>query len=225
MNNTLAYSIITIPDFETGAKLHDLQNLDNKGAAKALFHLQAQKTGDECLPSYLQQIVAIAIVLSDEDGKIQTTILNDDSEANNLNTFFDIIQQYQPTLVTWDGDNFSSEVINYRCIKQAVQIAPHYAEKANHFNLNEALVSSTAKTSIDEIATLLGLPSEENKDSRSIWESYLAEDFDNLYRYCEGNAMNSYQIYLRHQLTHGKIDDKTYADLMGECADKGFSDE
>ena len=218
--NTLAYSIITIPDFDTGSKLHNLQGLDNKGAAKALFHLQAQKTGDECLPSYLQQIVAIAIVLSDEGGKIQTVTLNDDNEADNLNTFFDIVQQYQPTLITWDGEHFSSEVINYRSIKQAVQIAPHYAEQANHFSLNEALLSSTAKTSIDEIATLLGLPSEENKDSRSIWESYLDEDFDKLYSYCEGNAMNSYQIYLRYQLTHGNIDDKTYAGLMGECADR-----
>ena len=222
--NTLAYSIITIPDFITGSKLHDLQGLDNKGAAKALFHLQAQKTGEECLPSYLQQIVAISIVLSDKDRKIQTTTLNDENEVDNLNTFFDIIQQYQPTLVTWDGDHFSSEVIHYRSIKQAIQIAPHYVEQENHFNLNEALVASTTQTSIDEIATLLGLPSEENKDSRSIWESYLAEDFDDLYAYCEGNAMNTYQIYLRHQLTHGNIDDKTYANLMEECADKGFSD-
>ena len=222
--NTLAYSIITIPDFVTGSKLHDLQGLDNKGAAKALFHLQAQKTGDECLPSYLQQIIAISIVLSDAEGKIQTTTLNDDQEADILNTFFDIIQQYQPTLVTWDGDHFNTEVINYRSIKQALPIAPHYAEPSNHFNLNKALVSSTAKTSIDEIATLLGLPSEENKDSRTLWENYLAEDFESLYNYCEGNAMNTYQIYLRHQLSHGNIDDKNYADLMSECADKGFVD-
>ncbi|HIO92362.1 MAG TPA: hypothetical protein EYG68_05875 [Leucothrix mucor] len=222
--NTLAYSIITIPDFVTGSKLHDLQGLDNKGAAKALFHLQAQKTGEECLPSYLQQIAAIAVVLSDEDGKIQTVTLNDDKEADILNTFFDIVQGYEPVLVTWDNDYFTSEVINYRSIKQALQIAPHYEDKANHFNLNEALVSSSEKTSIDEIATLLGLPSEETKDSRSIWESYLAEDFDKLNGYCEGNAMNSYQIYLRYQLTHGNIDNKTYADLMSECADKGFSD-
>lgn len=218
--NILAYSIITIPDFSTGAKLYDLQGLDNKGTAKALFHLQAQQTGDECLPSYLQQIVAISIVLSDKEGNIQTTTLNDDNEADILNTFYDIIQQYQPTLVTWNGEYFNSEVINYRSIKHALQIAPHYENRDNHFNLNEALVASSAKTSIYEIATLLGLPTEENRDSRSIWESYLAEDFDELYKYCESNAMNSYQIFLRHQLTHGKIDDKTYADLMGECADE-----
>ena len=89
--NTLTYSLITIPDFSTGSKLHDLQGLDNNGTAKALFHLQSQQTGSECLPSYLQHIIAVSIMLFDHQGKIQTLTLKDDQETDILNTFFDII--------------------------------------------------------------------------------------------------------------------------------------
>ncbi len=204
--STLIYSLITIPDFATGAKLHDLQGLDNGGTAKALFHLQAQKTGNESLPSYLQHIIAISIVLSDQEGKTQILTLKDDQEVDILNTFFDIVEHYQPTLVTWDGEYFNSEVINYRSIKQAVQISPYYQDKAHHFNLNNAMVSSSAITPLEDIATLLGLEAQENKSSRVICENYLAEEYDTLYAYNESNALNIYQIYLRYRLSHGAID-------------------
>nr|CAA6800170.1 MAG: 3'-5' exonuclease [uncultured Thiotrichaceae bacterium] len=214
--NTLAYSLITIPDFETGAKLQGLENLDDKGAAKALFHLQAQKTGDESLPSYLQHIVAISVVLVDESGNVQMETIKADLEADILNTFFDIVEHYKPTLVAWNGEHFASEIINYRTVKQALQLSPHYENKENHFDLNEALMSSSEKTSLTEIATLLGFDGEEGKDDRAVWESYLSEEFDQLDEYCESNAINTYQIYLRYQLTHGAIDEKAYNALMDQ---------
>ncbi|MCK5813959.1 MAG: ribonuclease H-like domain-containing protein [Cocleimonas sp.] len=212
----LAYSLITIPDFSTGSKLHDLQGLDDKGTAKALFHLQAQQSGDECLPSYLQQIVAISMVLLDHDEKVQTVTLKDDQEVDSLNTFFDIIESYKPTIVTWDGEYFNAEVIGYRSIKHAIQMSPHYENKDNHFNLNDAMVSSSAVTPLDDIATLLGLDVQENKNSREICESYLASEQDDLYGYCESNALNIYQIYLRYQLSHGEINEENYLRLIKE---------
>jgi predicted PolB exonuclease-like 3'-5' exonuclease len=210
----LSYSLITIPDFSTGAQLHNLQGLNNKGTAKALFHLQAQQTGDECLPSYLQQIVVVSMVLSDQDNAQQRITLKDQSEIDLLNTFFDIIESYQPTLVTWDGEYFNSEVVGYRCIKHAIQISPHYENKEHHFNLNTAMVSSSAKTPLEDVATLLGLEVEENRGSRTICDNYLANKGDDLVAYCESNALNIYQIYLRYLLSHGKIDEATYASLI-----------
>ncbi|MCK5902725.1 MAG: ribonuclease H-like domain-containing protein [Cocleimonas sp.] len=204
---TLAYALITIPDFVTGAQLYDLQGLDDKGTAKALFHLQAQKTGDECLPSYLQQIVAIAMVLTGE-GVFEQQVLTD-SEPEILNHFFDVIEHYKPTLVTWENEHFTSEIINYRCIKHALLMSPHYENKAHHFNLNQALVSSSVATSLEDIATLLGLEAEADQDSRSLWEIYLAENYQQLYQYAQNNALNTYQIYQRYQLTHGMTDQKT----------------
>ncbi|HFD33060.1 MAG TPA: hypothetical protein ENJ28_10210 [Gammaproteobacteria bacterium] len=211
----LTYSLITIPDFATGSKLHNLHGLDNNGAAKALFHLQTQKTGSECLPSYLQQIIAISIILTDNEGEQQRTTLKGDPEIKLLNTFFDIIESYQPTIITWDGEFFNSEVISYRSIKHSLQMSPHYENKENHFDLNNAMVSSSEKTPLEDVATLLGLEAEENRESRAICESYLAGELDDLYAYSETNVLNTYQIYLRYQLSHGKIDEENYTILMG----------
>jgi len=210
----LSYSLITIPDFSTGAQLYNLQGLNNKGTAKALFHLQAQQTGDECLPSYLQQIMAISIVLSDQDNTQQCFTLKEQAETDLLNTFFDIIESYQPTLVTWDGEYFNTEIVGYRCIKHAIQISPHYESKEHHFNLNTAMVSSSAKTPLEDIAVLLGLNAQENRDSRTICDNYLANKHDDLVTYCENNALNTYKIYLRYLLSYGKIDKETYTHLM-----------
>jgi len=210
----LSYSLITIPDFSTGSQLHNLHGLNHKGTAKALFHLQAQQTGNECLPSYLQQIVTISMVLSDQDHKQQQVTLSDQPETDLLNSFFDIIEGYQPTLVAWDGEYFTSEVIGNRCIKHTMQISPHYEKKEHHFNLNIAMVSSSAKTPLEDVATLLGLKAKENRDSRTICDNYLANKQDDLIAYCQSNALNTYQIYLRYQLSHGRIDQETYTDLM-----------
>ena len=210
----LTYYLITIPDFATGSKLHDLQGLDNSGTAKALFHLQAQKTDNECLPSYLQQIIAISIILTDDDGKQQRTTLKSDPEVELLNTFFDIIESYKPTIVTWDGEFFNSEVISYRSIKHSIQMSPHYENKENHFDLNNAMVSSSEKTPLKDVATLLGLEVEENRECRVICESYLAGKLDDLCTYSERNVLNTYQIYLRYQLSHGEIDEETYTKLL-----------
>jgi predicted PolB exonuclease-like 3'-5' exonuclease len=210
----LSYSLITIPDFSTGAQLHNLHGLNNKGTAKALFHLQAQQTGDECLPSYLQQIMAISIVLSNQDNAQQCFTLKDQAERDLLNTFFDIIESYQPTLVTWDVEYFNSEVVGYRCIKHTIPISPHYASKEHHFNLKTAMISSSVKTPLEDIATLLGLNAQVNRDSRTICDNYLANKRDDLIAYCENNALNTYQIYLRYLLSYRKIDEETYTDLM-----------
>jgi predicted PolB exonuclease-like 3'-5' exonuclease len=210
----LTYSLITLPDFATGSKLHDLQGLDNKGTAKALFHLQAQKTDSECLPSYLQQIIAISILLIDDTGEQQRTTLKSDPEVELLNTFFDIIESYKPIIVTWNGEFFNSEVISYRSIKHSIQISPHYENKENHFDLNNAMVSSSEKTPLEDVATLLGLEAKENQDSRAICERYLANGLDDLCTYSESNVMNTYHIYCRYQRSHGKIDEKTYTTLI-----------
>ena len=193
-----------------------MEGLDNRGAAKALFHLQAQKTGEETLPSYLQEIVAIAVVLVDEANVVQRETLKADCEADIINTFFDITEQYKPTLIAWNGEHFVSEILNYRSIKQALQISPHYEDKTNHFDLNDALMSSSEQAQLADIATLLGLDGEDNRNNRQIWESYAAKEFDQLDSYCESNAINTYQIYLRYQLTHGAIDEVSYNTLMDQ---------
>ncbi len=208
--NILAYSLITIPDFNTGAKLYNLQNLDPRGTAKALFHLQAQQTGDESLPSYLQHIIAISMVLSNTDGEVKIVTLKDNQEIDILNIFFDIIEEYKPIIVAWDSEYFNSEVIGYRSIKHAIQISPQYENKENHFNLNNAMISSSAKTPLGDIATLLGLEVKENRSHRSICENYLSGQLDDLYAYCQSNAINTYHIYLRYLLSYRKINQETY---------------
>jgi predicted PolB exonuclease-like 3'-5' exonuclease len=219
--STLTYSLITIPDFSTAAKLHHLQGLDNSATAKALFHLQAQQTGSECLPSYLQQIIAISIILTRDDGKQQSMTLKGDLEIELLNTFFNIIEDHKPIIITWNGEFFNSEIIGYRSIKHSLQISPHYKNKENHFDLNNALVSSSEKTPLKDIATLIGLEVEENKNSRTICESYLKGKLDDLYAYSVNNALNIYQIYLRYQLSYREIDQETYAN-RNKCKIKQY---
>ncbi|MFN3786636.1 MAG: 3'-5' exonuclease, partial [Thiothrix sp.] len=114
--NTLVFDIETIPDVEGGRKLYKLGDLDAESIAKAMFHLRFQKTGSEFLPHYLHRIVAISVVFRGKGDEFKIWSLGDEGsdEKEILQRFFDGIERYTPTLVSWNGGGFDLPVIHYR---------------------------------------------------------------------------------------------------------------
>ena len=66
--NVLVFDIETIPDLEGGRRIYDLDGLDDKDTASALFNIRRQETGNEFLRLHLQRIVAISVVLRSAKG-------------------------------------------------------------------------------------------------------------------------------------------------------------
>ncbi|RMD68988.1 MAG: 3'-5' exonuclease, partial [Gammaproteobacteria bacterium] len=127
--NVFAFDIETVPDVEAGRKLYNLQGLSDKEVAKVMFHLRRQETGDsEFLKLHLHRIVAISGVLRAEDqfnvwslGKPSST------EKELIERFFDGLNRYTPTLVSWNGGAFDLPVLHYRALLHGVP-APRYWE-------------------------------------------------------------------------------------------------
>ncbi len=230
--NVLVLNIATIPDIEAVQSIYDLQDLDDKSTAKALFHLIKQQTGSDDLPLYLQKIAAISVVYRGmgEDmghdvsvhslGNLQST------EAQLLDTLFHQIADRTPTLVSWNGTAFDLPVIHYRTLKNSVS-APGYWEKGEHnsackqdnylsryhdrhTDLKDVLASyqALAKAPLDHIATLLGFPGKQGMDRSHIWHQYQAGNLYAIRHDAEIRALNTYLIYLRFQFMRGVLDSK-----------------
>lgn len=227
--NVLVFDIETIPDIDGGQKIFDLEGLDDKSTAKAMAHLQQQKTGSDFLPLYLQKIVAISIVyrgMGDDMGNmvaVRSLGEESSSEADLLKLFFEEIEERTPTLVSWNGSGFDLPVIHYRTLKNGVS-APGYWEKGSnkvdfkndnylsryherHTDLKDVLASynPNATAPLDHISTLLGFPGKNGMDGSMVWDEYQAGNLSEIRNYCETDVLNTYLVFLQYQLMRGEI--------------------
>ena len=120
--SVLVFDIETVPDAEAGRLLNNLNGLSDDDVAKAMRTLRLQKTGTTDFLSHPQhKIVAISAVLwTDEALKVWSLGDEDSSEAELLTRFFDGIERFRPTLVSWNGSGFDLPVIHYRALKHRI---------------------------------------------------------------------------------------------------------
>ncbi len=228
--NILAFDIETIPDVETGRKLYGLEGLADAEVARAMFLRRREETGDsEFLRLHLQRVVAISVVLRHDDTlRIWSLGEPDSDEAELIRRFYDGIEKYTPTLVSWNGSGFDLPVLHYRALKHGVA-APRYWETGTadqafrwnnylsryherHTDLMDVLAAyqGRAAAPLEEVAILLGLPGKMGRSGADVWEQYLAGRIEDIRDYCETDVLNTYLVYLRFELIRGNLDKESY---------------
>ncbi len=229
--NVLVFDIETIPDVDGGRRLYELEGLSDEDVAKVMAHKRREQTGDsEFLRHHLQRIVAISAVLRHGDTlKVWSLGEPQSSERELIQRFFDGIDKFSPTLVSWNGCNFDLPVLHYRALLHGVS-APRYWDTgdgdkefrwnnylsryhARHTDLMDVLAgyAPRATAPLHEIAVLLGLPGKLGMDGSAVWGEYLAGNIVDIRNYCETDVLNTYLVYLRWELLRGNLDAQDYA--------------
>jgi len=223
--NVLIFDIETIPDIATGRRLYDLEGLSDADVAKVMFHKRREETGDsEFLRHHLHRVVAISVVLRHAD-QLRVWSIGDANadEAEIIRRFFEGIEKYSPTLVTWNGGGFDLPVLHYRALLHGVS-APRYWETGNedasfrynnylarfhwrHVDLMDVLsgYQPRAVARLDEIATMLGFPGKMGMDGSKVWEACLAGDIAGIRNYCETDVLNTWLVWLRFEVMRGAL--------------------
>ena len=225
--NVFVFDIETVPDVQGGRRLYGLDGLDDSDAAKAMFNKRRGENGSEFLKLPLQRIVAISAVLR-VGNNLQVWSLGEEesSEKELIKRFFNGLERYTPTLVSWNGSGFDLPVLHYRALLHGVS-APRYWELGNedrdfrynnyisrfhwrHVDLMDVLAGyqMRAVARLDEVATLLGFPGKMGMDGSKVWESFLAGDIAGIRNYCESDVLNTWLVFLRFELMRGEL----YAD-------------
>ena len=230
--NILVFDIETVPDVELGRRLHELNGLDDADVANVMYSLRSQETEGrtEFLRLHVQHVVAISVVLRSADGELKVWSIGepDSPEKELIQRFFDGIERYSPTLVSWNGHGFDLPVLHYRALQHGVS-APRYWETGaedqsfrwnnyinrfhdRHTDLMDVLAGydSRAFAPLHEIATLLGFPGKYGMSGGDVWEQYLAGNIQSIREYCETDVLNTYLVYLRYELMRGWSDPAGY---------------
>lgn len=227
--NVLCFDIETIPDTEFGRRLYDLGDLDDESVAKVMRFKQLQARDTDFLPLPQHKVVVISAVLRDADGlHIFSLGRAQGDEREIVRRFFEGLERKSPDIVSWNGSGFDLPVLHYRALKHGVT-ASRYWEIGDsdrefrynnylgrfhwrHIDLMDVLAGFQfgGRASLEHTALLLGLPGKLGMSGSKVWDQYLEGQHDDIERYCETDALNTYLIYLRFELMRGNLDRSRY---------------
>jgi hypothetical protein len=234
--NIFVFDIETVPDVAAGRRLYDLDGLDDRDVGRVMFHKRAEETGgSEFLRHHLHRIVAISVVLrTPERVRVWSLGEADTPEQELLQRFFDGIDRFTPTLVSWNGSGFDLPVIHYRSLLHCVA-APRYWDTGGtdrdfkwnnylgrfherHTDLMDVLsgYQPRASAKLDEIASLLGFPGKTGMSGARVWDSCLAGDIAGVRNYCETDVLNTYLVFQRFELIRGHLTADGYRRVCDE---------
>lgn len=230
INNIFVFDIETVPDLETGRHIYNLEGLSDVDTAKAMYHIRNQETGgSEFMRHHLHQIIAISVVFKNNDNVKVWSLGNEDADEKEiLQRFFDGIDRYTPTLVSWNGSGFDLPVIHYRALKHGVNACRywemgqddssfkfnHYISRYHmrHMDLMDLLSGYQPRASapLDQIALMLGFPGKAGMDGAKVFDAWLHGKITAVRNYCETDALNTYLVYLRFELMRGNLSAAMY---------------
>ena len=232
MSAKLVLDIETVPDAEMGRGLYGLDDLDEGEVMRAMLHHYQQRTGLEFLPPIQHKVVAIGVVLRNDEGVRPLVLGEEDAKESELiMRFFRGLGHYVPDLVTWNGAAFDLPVLNFRALRHEIQAKNYWETGVNdrafrfnnylsrfhwrHTDLMDALsgFQGRGRPSLREACALLGLPGKHLMEGSSVMDAYLEGRIGDIRRYCLEDALNTYLVsihfdYLRGILTQDSLDDE-----------------
>jgi predicted PolB exonuclease-like 3'-5' exonuclease len=233
----LVFDLETIPDIAGARRLHDFSGLTDAEVVEALTTLRRIETGSEFLAHPLHRIVSIGVLYRAPAGeplKLSALGRDGEDEADLLRRFFSILEKKTPTLISWNGGGFDLPVLHYRALVNGVA-APRYWELGEndpqfrfrnyisrfhwrHIDLMDVLsgYQARARTRLDTMATLLGLPGKLGMDGSRVWTAWEEGRKEAIHDYVEHDVLNTYLVYLRFEHMRGALSASELADCESQ---------
>jgi predicted PolB exonuclease-like 3'-5' exonuclease len=234
MASVLAFDIETIPDV---AGLRLLRGADPALSDAEVYAAEiadrAARNKNDFMPLYLQRVLVISCVFRAGKG-LQVRSFVDlerdgkSEEAAVIQSFFDRVDDRRPQLVSWNGGGFDLPVLQQRGLRHGV-VAGRYWDMGDddrehrynnyisryhlrHIDLMDllAMYQSRANAPLDAMAKLCGFPGKLGMDGSQVYGAYLYGRRDEIRRYCETDAMNTYLLWCRFEKMRGRLDQAGY---------------
>jgi predicted PolB exonuclease-like 3'-5' exonuclease len=137
------------------------------------------------------------------------------AERELIESFVHKIGQLSPQLVSFNGCSFDLPVLRYRAMIYEV-FAPGMHNRAYYHRYTEDNVdlcdvlssfSYDAKVKLDELSRIMGLPGKpDGIDGSQVEAFFNAGRILEISDYCKSDVINTYRLWLRHELFRGRLD-------------------
>ena len=212
-SHVIVWDLETVPDLQGFAAANDLIGKSDDKISGAM--------GDKFPKHIYHSIVCIGALIAHSDGNDHWEVsalgaphVGERSEKDLIASFVDKIAELTPQLVTFNGNSFDLPVLRYRAMTHAIA-APglsarpyfnRYTEDA--IDLCDVLSSFSpqAKASLHEVCRVMGLPGKPDSiDGGEVYKYFREGRIQEIADYCESDVVNTYRVWLRHELFRGRI--------------------
>jgi 3'-5' exonuclease len=217
VTSVIVWDIESVPDLSGFARANRLEGKTDEEIREAI--------GDKFPKHVYHSIICIgALIASDKGSHWEVEALGaphvgERTEKELISAFVNKIDELKPQLVTFNGSGFDLPVLRYRAMVNEVS-APglsarpyfnRYTEDA--LDLCDVLASFNpqCRASLDELCRLMGFPGKPDGFCGSDVESYFRDGkIREIAAYCESDVVNTYRLWLRHELFRGRIGQSKY---------------
>jgi predicted PolB exonuclease-like 3'-5' exonuclease len=136
------------------------------------------------------------------------------SEKELIAAFVDRIAELKPQLVTFNGSSFDLPVLRYRAMVHKVpafglSVRPYFHRYTDDaVDLCDVLSSFSpgAKCTLHELCRVMGLPGKPDGINGADVDLYFRQGrLREIADYCESDVVNTYRVWLRHELFRGNL--------------------
>jgi len=217
MPHVLVWDIETVPDISGFAAANDLFD---KTAEEVRTEM-----GDKFPKHIYHSIICIGALTAHRDGDywkvdaLGAPHVGDRSEGELIAAFVDRIADLTPQLVTFNGSSFDLPVLRYRAMLHQVSAIGLSARPYFNRYTDDAMglcdvlssFSLQAKSTLHELCRVMGLPGKPDGIDGGDVEKYFREGrIQDIADYCESDVVNTYRVWLRHELFRGKLTNEAF---------------
>src|SRR5450755_3671490 len=237
-SSVMVLDLETVPDLEGYARANNLVG-KSPGEIRAAI-------GDDFPKLIYHSIICIGALVANRTANgyevqaVGAPHIGQRTEKELIESFVNRIAQLSPQMVTFNGSGFDLPVLRYRAMIHEV-FAPGLHNRAyyhrytdDNVDLCDVLSSFDfgAKVKLDELSRIMGLPGKPNGIDGSQVEAYFnAGRIQEIADYCKSDVINTYRLWLRHELFRGRLDQSQFESserdvtrVAGSAADRAAGD-
>lgn len=202
---------------------HD--HVSDRVAYERLRAERVAETGSDFLPLSFHVPVSIAVGIVNNDAvlvNVETLCADDYSEEAIVRDFWERVERFNGTLVSFNGRNFDLPVLELHALKYGCR-APRYFNQRfghryrysedGHYDLYEFLGNhgvNRIRGGFDLLCKLIGLRGKGDIHGSMVQDMWEAGRLAEIHEYCRQDVIQTYFLLLRVERMRGRIDESRY---------------
>lgn len=218
------------------------EGISDDNAYRQIQQRLREEQGNDFFPLSFHMPISIAVGQVNEERVLagvetinaENTEQSVEAEEALIRTFWERQERFSGTLVSFNGRNFDLPVLELQALKYGCRIPHYFNGKAryrfsdeDHYDLYDFLTNygvHRLRGGFNALAKLIGLPGKTGIDGSMVQQLWEDGRLDDIHRYCRTDVIQTYFLFLRVELTRGRITQEQY-DAAAEQSASFLQDE